>query len=137
MEFTKSNQVICHNDLSPCNTVFDSNNNPISIIDWDSISVGERWEDLTYITWIWANIGYINRNTKELLIKIKYILDVYDADFYTRNNFSEKLIWRMDKLMKEIDPNNYQYNRIKKWVDFSKEWVIENSDSINKYAKGN
>ena len=44
-------KVICHNDLSPCNTVF-RNNHPVGIIDWDSAAYGERWEDLTYILWL-------------------------------------------------------------------------------------
>jgi thiamine kinase-like enzyme len=45
--FTNSEKVICHNDLSPCNTVF-VNNMPDAIIDWDSCAVGERWEDIAY-----------------------------------------------------------------------------------------
>lgn len=36
---------------------FFKNNRPVGIIDWDSAAPGERWEDLTYILWLWINIG--------------------------------------------------------------------------------
>ena len=34
-----SDKVICHNDLSPCNTVF-RDGIPVAVIDWDGASIG-------------------------------------------------------------------------------------------------
>lgn len=129
--FTKSNKVICHNDLSPCNTIF-KNNMPTAIIDWDSCAVGEQWEDLTYILWLWINIGSFNRNNIDIIGQMKTALASYKASKEITKNFTEKLIWRMDKVILEMPENNYQYRRTKDWVEFSKLWVKENNKIITK-----
>ena len=64
--FAPKGKVICHNDLSPCNTVF-RNDVPVAIIDWDSAAFGERWEDLTYILWLWINKLIISSQSKNVL----------------------------------------------------------------------
>lgn len=131
LRFTRKNQVICHNDLSPCNTVF-VDNMPVAIIDWDSACVGERWEDLTYILWLWINIGSHDRANIDILGQAKAALFAYGADAQTLKNFSGKLIWRMNKVIAEMSPNNYQYEKTKDWVEFSKLWVEQNSEIITK-----
>lgn len=131
LRFTRKNQVICHNDLSPCNTVF-VDNMPVAIIDWDSACVGERWEDLTYILWLWINIGSHDRANIDILGQTKAALFAYGADAQTLKNFSGKLIWRMNKVIAEMSPNNYQYEKTKDWVEFSKLWVEQNSEIITK-----
>lgn len=125
MIFTKSNKVVCHNDLSPCNTVFVAKQ-PVAIIDWDSAAIGERWEDLTYIIWLWINIGSHNRNKINILGQMKTSLNAYGADNETLYDFANKLIWRMDKVIFDMSKDNYQYERTKDWVEFSKVWVYEN-----------
>lgn len=127
--FTNSEKVICHNDLSPCNTVFE-NNIPIAIIDWDGAAIGERWEDLTYILWLWINIGSHDRKNIDILGQMKKALSAYGADQITLSGFADKLIWRMDKVIYEMSPDNYQYERTKDWVAFSKLWVEENRELI-------
>ena len=129
--FTNSEKVICHNDLSPCNTVF-VNNMPDAIIDWDSCAVGERWEDITYILWLWINIGSWNRDKIDIIGQMKIALSFYGADREVRENFADKLIWRMDKVISQMSKDNYQYDRTKDWVEFSKLWVRENRKIITK-----
>lgn len=129
--FTKSNKVICHNDLSPCNTVF-KNTYPIGIIDWDSCAIGERWEDITYILWLWINIGSHKRNEINIIEQMKTALCIYEADETIKNDFADKLIWRMDKVILQMPKDNYQYDRTKDWVDFSKLWVEDNRKIITK-----
>ena len=131
LRFTRSEKVVCHNDLSPCNTVF-VDNMPVAIIDWDSACVGERWEDLTYILWLWINIGSHDRANIDILGQMKAALAAYGADSETRKNFADKLIWRMDKVIAEMAPDNYQYEKTKDWVEFSKLWVEQNREIITK-----
>lgn len=131
LQFMCMNQIVCHNDLSPCNTVF-LDNKPVSIIDWDSACVGERWEDLTYILWLWINIGSHGRDNIDIIGQMKTALFVYDADAGTRKNFADKLIWRMDKVIAEMAPDNYQYEKTKDWVEYSKLWVEQNREIIAK-----
>ena len=128
-KFTNSQKVICHNDLSPCNTVF-QNNQPVGIIDWDSAAPGERWEDLAYVLWLWINIGSHSRTEIDILGQIKTALAAYNADKETRENFADKLIWRMEKAITQMSPQNFQYERTKDWVEFSKLWVQENRTKI-------
>lgn len=132
VEFTSvSDAVICHNDLSPCNTVFDGEQ-PIAIIDWDSARIGERYEDLTYILWLWINIGSHDRKNIDNLGQMKTALDAYGANSETLQDFADKLIMRMDRVIAEMSPDNYQYEKTKEWVNFSKLWVEQNRERITK-----
>lgn len=49
-------EIICHNDLSPCNFVF-RDGVPIAIIDFDAAAPGTRASDLGYAAWLWLDIG--------------------------------------------------------------------------------
>ncbi|RUT03404.1 hypothetical protein DSM106972_050430 [Dulcicalothrix desertica PCC 7102] len=51
-----SKEIICHNDLSPCNFVF-IDDMPTSIIDFDMAAPGTRIFDLAYAAWLWLDIG--------------------------------------------------------------------------------
>lgn len=122
-------KVLCHNDLSSCNTVF-LKKKPIGIIDWDSVAYGERWEDITYILWLWINIGSHTRNTEKILRQIQQALYFYGPDKSLQNDFPDKLIWRMHKVLDTMDQTNRQYPRTKEWVEFSTLWVQDNRHKI-------
>ena len=128
-KLTNDGKVICHHDLSPCNVVF-RGGIPIAIIDWDCCSYGERWEDVTYSIWSWANIGNHQRDTKILLDHMQKALDAYGADIEMKSDFAEKLLWKMDKRLEDTKKINLEYIKIKEWVEFSKLWVIENKIKI-------
>jgi hypothetical protein len=49
-------EIICHNDLSPCNFVFRAGE-PIAIIDFDAAAPGSRLHDLSYAAWLWLDFG--------------------------------------------------------------------------------
>ena len=51
-----SEEIICHNDLSPCNFVF-INDTPKAIIDFEMAAPGTRIFDLAYAAWLWLDIG--------------------------------------------------------------------------------
>lgn len=49
-------EVVCHNDLSPCNFVF-RGELPMAIIDFDASAPGSRAHDLGYAAWLWLDLG--------------------------------------------------------------------------------
>jgi aminoglycoside phosphotransferase (APT) family kinase protein len=49
-------EVVCHGDLSPCNTVF-RDGQPLALIDFDTAAPGTRLQDLGYALFLWLNLG--------------------------------------------------------------------------------
>jgi hypothetical protein len=55
-------EVVCHNDLSPKNTVYtEDGSRAIAFIDWDIAAPGERIHDLAFICWQYAELGDVER----------------------------------------------------------------------------
>jgi tRNA A-37 threonylcarbamoyl transferase component Bud32 len=49
-------EVICHNDLSPKNTVYRAGR-PVTFIDWDNAAPGRRVHDVAHVCWQFAGLG--------------------------------------------------------------------------------
>jgi Ser/Thr protein kinase RdoA (MazF antagonist) len=58
--FVEPGEVVCHNDLSPCNTVF-REGTPVGIIDFDSAAPGGPLSDLGYAIFLWTCLGPYDR----------------------------------------------------------------------------
>jgi thiamine kinase-like enzyme len=128
-DFLKSNElVLCHDDLSPCNVVF-RENSPIAIIDWCDVHPNTRWQDLTYILWLWINLG-THEEDRNMIPQMVSALNAYDADEKTRQNFAEKLINRMTREIVELEKTRCDYTRVEVWVNDSIHWVEKNREII-------
>ncbi|UGT67955.1 phosphotransferase [Nocardia gipuzkoensis] len=56
----RDQEVVCHNDLSPKNTVYDSSAptaRPVAFIDWDLAAPGARIHDVAHLCWQYLNLG--------------------------------------------------------------------------------
>lgn len=54
-----ADEIVCHNDLTPCNAVF-VEGKPFAFIDFDAAGPGSRFRDLGYAVWQWLDLGNSN-----------------------------------------------------------------------------
>jgi aminoglycoside phosphotransferase (APT) family kinase protein len=69
-------EVVCHNDLSPCNFVF-REDKPVAIIDFDAAAPGERLDDVGYALFLWLNLGTDGPPPHEQARRIQLFCDAY------------------------------------------------------------
>lgn len=72
-------EVICHNDLSPCNFVFRAGV-PVALIDFDAAAPGTRAHDLGYATWLWLNLGSPDITVADQRRRLALFLEAYGTD---------------------------------------------------------
>jgi Phosphotransferase enzyme family len=69
--------VACHNDWAPTNTVF-ADDEPIALIDFDTIRPGERLWDLGYSAFVWLDLGNDERSPDEQIRRLEVFAAGYD-----------------------------------------------------------
>lgn len=69
-------EVVCHNDLSPCNFVF-RGGRPIALIDFDAAAPGSRADDLGYAAWLWLDLGTSDYAPEEQRRRLMLFKDAY------------------------------------------------------------
>ncbi|QZX49476.1 phosphotransferase [Mycoplasma sp. E35C] len=130
-KYTQSNKVICHNDISPLNVVFDNNLSKINgIIDWDSVSIDHNWLDVCYILILWINIGDPSKPVDKIFQELKIGLKTYN-DSEIAKNLSDKFIYRIDKINASLNKNNKWYQKTKDWVDYLYTWIDNHKTRID------
>ncbi len=72
----KDTEIVCHNDLSPCNFVF-INDIPTAIIDFDAAAPGTRMFDVAYAAWLWLDIGNDEISVNEQRRRLSVFADAY------------------------------------------------------------
>jgi Ser/Thr protein kinase RdoA (MazF antagonist) len=69
-------EVICHNDLSPCNFVFRAGA-PVAMIDFDAAAPGSRLHDLGYAAWLWLDLGSPTVTASEQKRRLAVFVETY------------------------------------------------------------
>jgi hypothetical protein len=72
-------EVACHNDLSPCNTVF-VEGMPSAFIDFDTASPGRRNRDLGHALWMFLDLGPDGADISTQGRRIRMMCDAYGLD---------------------------------------------------------
>jgi hypothetical protein len=72
-------EVVCHNDLSPCNFVF-RRGEPVGIIDFDAARPGSRLQDLGYAIFLWLNLGRGGPAAGEQARRVRLFCDAYGVE---------------------------------------------------------
>jgi serine/threonine protein kinase len=113
-------EVICHNDLSPCNFVF-CDGKPVAIIDFDAAAPGSHFMDLGYAAWLWLDLGSDDFNTKEQQRRFELFLKAYGE-----NNLKpvvEAMLSRQKILMFEGERQGN--TAMTSWAENSHRWTTE------------
>ena len=98
--------MICHNDLSPWNTVM-KNGRIQGIIDWDLVSYGTREWELAWMCWRWAPIYPPGARTQlsvaEQIQRCRILLESYGVDTLDLNGFVNLIDRRMECALEVVE----------------------------------
>ena len=75
-ELAGGQEVVCHNDISPVNTVF-VDGRPTALIDFDMARPGPRIRDVSYGLFLWLNLGWDGPGPEEQRRRIRLWCDAY------------------------------------------------------------
>jgi aminoglycoside phosphotransferase (APT) family kinase protein len=73
-----SEEIVCHNDLSPCNFAF-RDGLPWGVFDFDGAAPGSRVHELAYALFTWLNVGTDGPPPVEQGRRARVFLDAYGA----------------------------------------------------------
>ncbi|MFC8676501.1 trifolitoxin immunity protein [Streptomyces griseorubiginosus] len=112
--------VVCHNDLAPKNTVYDdlppkntvytdlapkstirTEWRPVAFIDWDLAAPGERVHDLAHVCWQYLGLGPGVPDVRDAARRIRLICDAYGLD--ERGGLLDTVRWWQDRCWRGIE----------------------------------
>lgn len=73
-------ETVCHNDLSPCNTIF-AGGLPRAFIDFDTAAPGPRSQDLGYALWMFLNLGPDGVDIRTQGRRVRMMCEAYGLDY--------------------------------------------------------
>ncbi|WP_163508765.1 phosphotransferase [Fodinicola acaciae] len=93
-------EVVCHNDLSPRNTVY-RGRVPIVFLDWDIAAPGQRIHDVAHVCWQYLDLGPSVADAGAAARRVRAICDAYGlAD---RSRLVETILWWQDRCWRGIE----------------------------------
>ncbi|WP_141576635.1 phosphotransferase [Actinomadura sp. WMMA1423] len=96
-------EVVCHNDLSPKNTVYRDSGagmRPVAFIDWDLAAPGRRVHDVAHVCWQYLGLGPGIDDVAAVAQRVRLICDAYGlAD---RSELVDVILWWQDRCWRGI-----------------------------------
>lgn len=97
-------EVVCHNDLSPKNTVYRDLGvglRPVAFIDWDLAAPGRRIHDVAHVCWQYLRLGPDVTDARDAARGIRLICDAYGlAD---RSRLVDVILWWQNRCRRGIE----------------------------------
>lgn len=93
-------EVVCHNDLSPRNTIY-QDGTPVAFVDWDLAAPGARVHDVAHACWQFADLGQATTDVAEAARLIDLVCAGYGlAD---RSALVDTIGWWQDRCWRGIE----------------------------------
>jgi aminoglycoside phosphotransferase (APT) family kinase protein len=126
-------EVVCHHDLSPCNTVF-VDAVPHAFIDFDAAAPGPCWSDLAYAAWLWLDLGNDQLDGPTQGQRLKIFCTAYG---YTgQASFAELILkrqrWQIAYIQAESLFPAEQLARVVAWMEHCIGWVAEHEAELDR-----
>jgi Phosphotransferase enzyme family len=99
-----SDEVVCHNDLSPKNTVYQDLGvglRPVAFIDWDIAAPGRRINDVAHVCWQYLRLGPGVAGAKDAARGMRLICDAYGL--VDRSRLVDVILWWQDRCWRGIE----------------------------------
>ncbi|WP_086766648.1 phosphotransferase [Streptomyces bobili] len=97
-------EVVCHNDLSPRNTVYRRSRGelrPAAFIDWDLAAPGARIHDIAHVCWQYLDLGPSVADVEEAARRLRLIVDSYELS--DRQDLVSTILWWQDRCWRGIE----------------------------------
>jgi hypothetical protein len=114
-------EVVCHNDLSPCNFAFQAGI-PVGLIDFDTAAPGTRRMDLGYAAWGWLDLGNPGHGPAEQRRRLQLLMEAYGAEF-SPVSIKEAIVTRQHMLAAEGELTGR--TAMAQWARECMAWTLE------------
>ncbi|MER7177188.1 phosphotransferase [Streptomyces mesophilus] len=97
-------EVVCHNDLSPKNTVYTLDGEdwrPVAFIDWDLAAPGARIHDVAHLCWQYLDLGPDITDVPAAARRIGLVCDAYGQ--VDREQVVDAVLWWQDRCGRGIE----------------------------------
>ena len=118
-------EVVCHNDVSPDNTVL-VEGRPTAMIDFDMAAPGPRSRDLSLGAFLWLDVGWDSREPEEQRRRLRLWCDAYGL--VERSSLIDDMKERIRETV--IRRRSQGAEDVARWWDHQLAWVEQNEQAL-------